>query len=595
MGLNNNIGGEFREDLLPAIKAMVDSVSRKTHRAGLLLNHYVMSLLPVDPQDTAFDRAVFDVFVKESLGDQVFFSSLLSPSPNHRKHPGVYDFYDANCHLYEDIPPLERSSHALNSAARSMVTNVSNYLWMTLDGRLKRLCQPRGLGWRDRTDKNTMRCVIDLVRGRSPPSRPIVMNEFESDLIAACKGILQAPDGTVIDKNWLLTNPGPAVRLYYYLLRRAEDADVRRFSLLPVFGMKAHFVTIDSQTLHNLLTNSGFFPPTRTPGSDKPTAKEFTEANQEKGFWFRRVFKLRGDECWKLGNVLKTDGVSLRVNVWRPTLDNPEEAESFVMHPRDHEEYFSCDPGQSNQAFVKKFVAKDPVAGPEAGYKCVTTARLTWRQYKLESHIRRHRKQTKAWGAAMKEEYEELSRNPVRTSRIATLEGYLRSKVPMYDRLWAHHLHDRMAKLRWDHKIHRDSCIDRFWSKLASGNQRPLAAGLLPLDRRPLLKYGSAKWGHGTAPNQKMFLGAKKYFRVVKVDEFGTTLHCTDCGARMVPVYGPPVAEGRRRKVIRGSKRCKSDACRHAPLKSRDGNAATGIGMCHPHRPDFLRRPGPAP
>jgi hypothetical protein len=143
-------------------------------------------------------------------------------------------------------------------------------------------------------------------------------------------------------------------------------------------------------------------------------------------------------------------------------------------------------------------------------------------------------------------------------------------------------------KARWDYQIHSRSCIDRFWSGLAYNHP----AGI-PQHQRPFLKYGSANWGEGGAPNKRMLASAKKYFRVVLVPEFNTTACCADCGAKMRAVTQPyvgPMEEGKKRypRTIRGLKHCSSNVCRSNPLKSRDGNAATNIGYAFPDRPEYL-------
>ena len=325
---------------------------------------------------------------------------------------------------------------------------------------------------------------------------------------------------------------------------------------------------------------------------------------------FRSVFKVRGN--WTLGNEVKTDGFSLRVNVYRtrtnpipqcalqrgskrrseePKLgkDEPEEMgdsgedpeedpSTDILLPGDEDDYFSNDPGQANQAFVHHTVSGT----------VVKKARLTYRQFCLESHHSSHLKKEKRWLKEIEEELTQLSATRVRTSSTEVFEQYLTTKIPLYEPLWRNGMHPRAARARWDYQIHSRSCIDRFWSGLAYN--RP--AGL-PLHQRPLLKYGSASWGHGGAPNKRMLASARNFFRVVLVPEFRTSICCATCGHRMRPVTQPfvgPLKEGRRRyrRTIRGLKHCSSNVCRSIPLKSRDGNAAMNIGHAFPNRPDYL-------
>ena len=566
MGLNRNL---LVPSLLPHIEDLVQNVSRRTHRASLLINHFLLDRI---------NKPDFDNVAK-CLKDQMFYYAALSLSRS-KNHSTFIDFYVTNRDLYENINSLSGSGASLNAAARQMVTNVSNYLWMTFDCRLDRLLKD--------FDKQDRKIIIDRIRGRDS-WKPWVLNEWETELVQHCRSILSTDE--IITDEWILEHPGPVLRLFHLILRYCEDTDVKRFTMAPVFQMKSHFVTIDAATLRSLLVKAQELP-------SKCSQKDF---NLLKDDHFRSVFKLR--ESVELGNEVKTDGVSLRVNTWRKHLDSVSKARlpkkqqtgekvvendseeeeddmTTLLLPGDDTDYFSNDPGEKNQAFVHHTVEG----------RVVKKTRLTAKQFRQESHRARHLKTTKKWLKDIERETTVLSRFPLKTSSLEVFKQHLEKKIPMYGRLWEYGLHPRMAKQRWDYKMHCSSCIDRFWSKLAYDNP----AGL-PLHRRPLLKYGSGNWGHGSAPNKKMFLSARNYFRVVLVPEFRTTVCCSDCGERLKPVrqkFIGPLPEGKNpySRTIRDLKFCSSNACRSCPLKSRDGNAATNIGYAYPDRPEYLCR-----
>lgn len=561
MGLKKNL---LDHSLLPLIEELVDNISRRTHRASLLMNHYILRNI---------GRGDFDQLARGLL-DQMFFYTTLSLGRSN-KYPDLITFFDENSSKYESIPSLTGSGSAINAAARQMVTNVSNYLWMTFDQRLSHLCC--------KSDKDGRNFAISRIRNRVP-YRQLALQKNESELVDRYAQMLST--GDPITDQWILANPGPVLRMYKDILRLSEERGYKAFTMLPLFQMKSHFVTIDAALLRHLLVKVG------------RVGKHLSQSdfNVFKEAHFRSVFKLRGS-CI-LGNEVKTDGVSLRVNVWRKTefvepsskrekrmaRGNDEakvERDLSLLLPGDEYDYFSNDPGHHNQAFVHHTIDN----------KIVKKARFTYKQFCLESHHRANLKKNKKWLSEVQEENTILSQNPVRTSCIDRFEAHLESKVPLYEKLWRHGFHPRAAKSRWDYKIHSSSCIDRFWSGLAYNHPSGL-----PLNQRPLMKYGSASWGWGGAPIKRMLNSAKKYFRVVEVSEFRTTVCCAHCGERLFRVTQPligPLEEGKRRpyKTIRGLKHCRSNVCRSIRLKSRDGNAAANIGYAFPVRPEYLCRP----
>lgn len=564
MGLKKHL---LEPSLLPMIENMVDNVSRRTHRASLLANHFVLKHI----HNPGFDE------IAKGLTDQMFFYTALSLGRG-KKYENLIEFFSANDSLYESIPAMPLGSRVLNSAARQMKTNVGNYLWMTFDTRIKRFCS--------KPDKQAQAFVLARTRNWTP-YREVVLNKNDSQLLDLFSHTLSTSEN--VTDSWILENPGPVLRLYHHIQRMCEEKQkeakekkqkgAKGFSMLPIFKMKSHFITIDATLLRDLLVHAGLL----NKNADGSTFKNLENDH------FRSVFKVRGS--WDLGNEVKADGFSLRVNVWCNAWETPQRQRKHAfgqleiespstenLLPGDYHDYFSNDPGQANQAFVHHTI----------DHKVVRKARLTYKQFCAESHHSTNLKKQKRWLREIQDEYTELSTKPVRTSDVEIFKDHLAIKLPMYERLWKHSMHPRVARARWDYQIHSRSCIDRFWSGLAYNHP----AGM-PLHQRPLLKYGSANWGTGGAPNKRMLASAKKYFRVVLVPEFNTTACCADCGTRLKAVkqaYIGPLEEGKKRypRTIRGLKHCSSNVCRSNPLKSRDGNAATNIGYAFPDRPGYL-------
>ena len=563
MGLRKHL---LAPELFPHILALVDNVSRRTHRASLLINHYVLSNIDGG-------AGFFDALAAQCIGQQTFYTRAMKLTPG--MYQELLNFYNEKHEFYEQIPPMApNTSNALNAAGRGMVTNVINSLWMTFEDRVKRLLPfiPRD----QKKDKHGIKYLMQRAQNRIC-FRQLALNRVESEVLDHVHRYLPNNLGQPIEKTWIRQHPGPILRLYHSILQRCEAEGTKGFSLLPIFDMKAHFACIDSDVLRGLMRAAGLIPNSLSESGFRALKDDH----------LRSVLKV--PKGCNFGEV-KTDGVSLRFTVRRIVTKGSSPFDPYVAPlPSDETDYFSNDPGHHNQAFVLHTV------GNPNHPTVVRQKRLTYRQHCVESHHSEHLKKHKRWLREIQPELAILSENRVRTSSVQTLEAHLASKIPLYDRLWNYGLQRRMAMCRWDYYIHSRKCVDRFWSDLAYGHRSGL-----PLEQRPLLKYGGAVWsgaGNRGAPNKRMLRSAMKFFRVVTVPEWGTTVCCATCGERMKEVkerFIGPLREGLRheadrpKRTIRGLKHCSSNVCRSCPLKSRDGNAAANIGFAWPNRPDYL-------
>ena len=542
--------------LLPVIDGMVDNVSRRSHRASLLLNHYAISCLE------SGEYPVIDV------GDQMLYYTALNIDGQGNKYPELRRFYQEHRALYEDIPRVKGIGCPLNSAARAMKTVFSNYLWMTFNQRIITLfrCADRVEKRRFPLDRKALKSLVWRTRNMQQYVSSLAFQERHIEVADEVSRAASVLGDEEITDDWIAKNTLSVMRFLYSIMTATTRRGGKLFTILPVYGIKRHHIVIDGSALRDIMVSAGEI-------ASSVTKKDFLSLRDD---YFRAVFRVR--KSWQLGNEVKTDGVSLCVNVWR-TAPDPEDKDTKDQRLRaiygNRNDFFACDPGEVNLAAVVHSVSGERVS----------QTRLTAKQLATESHATKNLQRRKRYDASIADIEVDMASETVKTVEAAGIESYLSKKMQYYPRLWSHHAARKTSAWRMDTYIHRWSCVDRFWHKVSGGGQD-----------KPLMKYGSASVSsHGikkrrAGPSILMRHSCRKHFVVVDVDEYMTTKRCCDCHEVTVSVghrfIGPLQRDGSRWWIAdRGLRRCQSNECRGSPLKSRDYAAAWNLGDCWPERP----------
>ena len=526
--------------LLPGIDALVDNVSRRVHRGTLLLNHFLLWRLS--------DGSIADGV----LSDQMLYYTALSVEGRGKKYPDVRSFYNQHRDKYEEVGELRGSGPCINAAARTLKTNTLNMLFMLFDSRVRNVWEACPL--RER------RAILQRVRN-FPSLVPMVLNREQWEFIEESRAALGVGSDTVVSDEWIKCHNGRVVTYMYSLLRRRESASLPGFSLLPLSRQKRHFVTLDAATLRNLMVQAGELSP-------KVDVKAFTALQADH---FRSVFHYR--HKWVVGTEVKTDGVALSLNVWRE-YNAPRRTESRCGPcVSAGEEYLAVDPGRTNICSAVR--VRDGAV--------LERLRFTRKQYYAEGNINRNRARRAKMDSAIQGSLDSLSTHNKRTSCHVAFGEYLSAKRPHDIPLWRVGLDRRCAAWSMDTYIHSRSAVDRFWRRAIKDLSHPVIA------------YGAASFsatgrGERAVPTARMAVAAARHGRVVMVDEYNTTKCCNACGAMTRKVMCR-TEQGSRE--VRGLRRCESNACRSAPLRSRDYNAACNIASCvaPSGRPFHLQRP----
>lgn len=547
----------IQKNLLPIIDEMVDNVSRRVHRASLLLNHYTVYLLEMGELGNI------------DFGDQMLYNTALNiDSERGNRYPELRQFFSDNAELYEEIPVVYGSSRPLNSAARQMATTCCNHLWMNFSRRIERLFRSVD-GEEDEPDARAMKSIIWRTRNMPQYVSPLALQERHSTIATR---ILDCGAETLgneeITDDWIVENTASTLRFLYQLLQMSEERETKMFTMLPVFDIKRHHITIDGLALRSMLIRCGDISSSLTPF-------DFLALREHH---VRAAFRLR--QSWTLGNELKTDGVSLCVNVWRKKSEADTLTGETAFKIFGNDDYYATDPGEINLA-----ATIHAINGMEAA-----RIRLTRKQYREEGHLNMNMRKRKHYDAPVMERLGEFGRMSMKTPSTQGIRDYLTAKKPHDLFLWSHNSARKVSRWRMDTYIRKCSIIDRHW-RTTKGESR----------YKPLMKYGAAAvWSRGmkkreSGPQKLMRHSCRKHFVVVDVDEFRTTKCCPDCHTITEAVrqrFVGPLLEGKRRwsREYRGLRRCRSNECRSFPLKSRDYGSALNIGACVPERPAAMCR-----
>ena len=331
-------------ELKGAIESRVADISKATHRAGLLLNHIVLSALDKGEQIPVLDTTFYyNLLISgskapevsddeescsedeesddEELDEEDVAIGDLVPE-NLKKPPGglcpVGEVAIARTEAaMAAIPAAKRhfgDSNTIVMAATAMKTSVSNSIIHAFEARLARYVRT----WcaMDKASRGEWYPVfIQIVGWREEGGKdPSPLTDDASKFVKAERLALGEP--TRVSEAWLKRHPRTVLSAYRRWLAFFESVEAKLFSLVPSFSIRTHFMRIDTVTLFGLMKEGRLYD--RNLKAFKADAR-----NQ-----WRRAFKLTGLAALRYvptGLVL-TDGVALNVHFRRPMTDSEVKA-----------------------------------------------------------------------------------------------------------------------------------------------------------------------------------------------------------------------------------------------------------------------------
>ena len=475
------------------IKDRVEAYSRRAVNASLAFSGIVRRLfhMPVDdgvaptpPHDD--DLAwIADVAVPPELFTQTFFRQLLLGTAGAQlPSQTVAQFHQAHPQL---LLPGHRhlgDRNIYSAGAIQYLTNLKNALRVELDDRIKIACSRLGL------PKDDVKVVLYRIHGWTLPRRfgCCLPQPMAADAaVATHRRVLGLAGLTNIDDTWLAddANLPSLLRYSVYLNKVYQENDAKLFNVVPICGVRAHFIRIDTSVLYGILREAKVVGKTvRSALFDKLRDVFWLDT-----FDFRKVKPGGSSFGWSV----MTDGVSLCTTFEKAAVPIPvgsgggvssgPSSADYVPSPNDV--VVGNDPGRINIYYM---------AGVHGGRTKVV--KLTRRQYYTESGATAARRTTERWTRGIQAHLDALSTASTKGVSWTAYEWYLIQFGLHGEALWTEYLKPRWARQRLSLYGGKKRVFANFFNRLAA--QFSGGGGRL------VVAYGNAKFPSGGAGEQSV-------------------------------------------------------------------------------------------
>jgi hypothetical protein len=555
--------------LIPEINRWVTYISKLYHRASYFFNLHLLRLIE---QGSDFP----------DFSDEVFFYQCLTIGMNKAKKPNqeLITSWNIYHHLFPLLPRIDGDKQAILYLSRKYQANFLNHIRVPFFSRQFKmilLLSPK---------KKIARRVQLMINNRiSLDSR--LMAQFSPEIQAWVQAqrdwFQQVEVGAKVDMAWIRKHFNRAITYTYYMQGVFKQAEAVNFSIAPQAQIKSHFLVIDTKILYHMSKNVGLH-----------RENESTFRSNKDDYW-HEYFDLESlRDVSYFADYIETDGVALCVHYELPKSQISPQGDQLTQRSSfstSNQTVNSQPPVSEDQ----RCIAFDPnreniLYGVERLPNGeMQTYILSRGRYYEEGHINRSHRRTHKCEQAIQPINDQLSQTTAKTPSIDQLIEYVQIQNQHREQLWAHRTQKKYARNRMDVYIHKNKCLDRFFSSLWQGNQSP-----------PIIAYGNAKFastgpGEKAVPTTGVAKKCQQYYKTVGIDEHLTTKMCHECGEKLTVLYHDEhkeikMTKGSSGKKIRGLRWCGSTSC--LKLWNRDQNAALNIlGIARSvERPKYLSR-----
>ena len=597
-----------------AIRARVRAVSEATNLAGIMLLDIVLRNMDRGTRVPDFTQ----IFCR-----QVMLRDMENPHVR-----------ESVAECFTGFAPVERfmgDGQLYTSAALAMEVNFRNSIVFSFEQKQKRYVrewcskapQARGESWP----------IVKAINNWGTPER---LTEEGARFAASEREALGNPPA--VAATWLSSNVETVLRTYRRWLVFLESHDAKLFSLTPYWGIRSHFIKLDTDAMYGLMKSEGLY---------RGNLAAFKEDAVTQ---FESVFKLSGllSKKWTFSRMVETDGVALCVHFKRPKSDeelvsmeaaeakrarnNVVASEKRATRARSPErveaEFAAAKAAKAEAARVranqrakearqrKKLgipepekpskkeaparptgrpvlrdgdLSQDPGNNPNVTYTVhivngrKVKKRFTIGRYYTQSGVKRLQKRTGTWLRGVQRHQDTVDEVSLKTAVHASVRVHIRRYAAVHGALWDEKTKSRWARGRFDTYIRKPATLDKFFGEIKKAG--PVVRSF----------YGGASCsssipGTKPAPKTLCLRRAKMAFPgTAMVDEYLTTQLCWMCLQRTQPVA--TWVNGRARSV-RGLVYCDSSTC--GCFRDRDFQGALNIMACGvgPRPPELARTEG---
>ena len=486
----------LQASLQEPIKVMCASISQAMHRGGLIFNDIVMRHIserragesPTLPFPSIFDDETSLTFFRNMLiggtSERRVSQSLTTtfrdyPSPD--RHPGDSQLY--------------------TWAAKTFQTSVRNLVTEAFGPRQIRYVK----SWcaKSPARRGTWWAIIKRINGWGV-QEDITLEA--AAFVTVERQLLGNP--SEVSTKWLKDNSATVFEAYGRWLKVLEVHDEARFHLTPHFGVKMHYITIDTDALYGIMKAAGLY------GGN---IKSFRNDSAEQ---WGSVFKTTGlaTSQWTFSRTIETDGVACSIHFTRDrtqaeiaeanrrasdkaarkqaTLErkatrarSPErmkqelaakrktaaaQKRKMKQEPPPPPPPAPVDPHWHAPCPPDGTLGEDPGVSPNVTYTVHMVngqrkrRRFTVGRYYSEGGVKRLQARTATWLSGIQAEQDTLTDVHLKTANWETLQEHVLAFAEVHSTIWREKTKSRWARGRFDTYIRKPQAVDRFYSEVAA-------------------------------------------------------------------------------------------------------------------------------
>jgi hypothetical protein len=368
-----------------------------------------------------------------------------------------------------------------------------------------------------------------------------------------------------ISDSWIKNNYETLIVYYSVLSKYFTKNGKKSILIAPLNKIKSMFLHIDTDVFYGILKNTGI-----------PTQNKVTIIRNNKSQFFNEVFKIdkfltenQKEKGFYFSGTVMTDGTALNIIFKRPKLNVTEEKELNRNDPNIR--IIANDPGRST-LFCGIEILHD---------NTIKKYTLTRNHFHTVSGAKKAVKNSNKWNNLyLKEIIDQLSQTNSRSIKLHDFLKYMKIIKDNYRTLWDDALKKRHARQRFNLYSGKKKAYDKFFQSFHSQVD----------DRSIIIAYGDAGFASTSkyelsAPTTTLEKECRKWFKIVKVDEFRTTQLDYETGDILCKVIEKN--KEKQQRTVRGLLwyRKTNEVCKFI---NRDINAAKNILKCYrlyPKRP----------
>jgi hypothetical protein len=488
---------------------------------------------------------------------------------NNKPNPIILDFLQKNEHLIK-IEKFKRFQGDRNSITRACEAYLTNYRTY-----LKEIFKNKQIAfiylWTEKhniekTFINDLRYLINGwgIKKRNDKRKFELTNELKKFIIFQRKLLKLTNEKDKVSDNWIKKNYETVIVYYSVLSKYFTKNGKKPILIAPLNKIKTMFLHIDTDVFYGILKDTGI-----------PTQHKETMRNDKSQF-FNEIFKIdkfltenQKENGFYFSGTVMTDGTALNIIFKRPKLNVTEENELDRNDPNIR--IIANDPGRST-LFCGIEKLQD---------NTFKTYSFTRNHFHTVSGAKKAVKNSNRWNNIhLKEIIDQLSQTNSRSIRLHEFLKYVKIVKNNYTTLWNDALKKRHARQRFNLYSGKKKAYDKFFQSLNN-----------PLDHRSIIiAYGDAGFASTSkyelsAPTTTLEKQCRKWFKIVKVDEFRTTQLDYETNTKLCKVI--EVNKEKQQRSVRGLLwyRKTNEVCKFI---NRDINAAKNILKCYrlyPKRP----------